>query len=136
MHKALTFSIQKFKLHSCKKIIILLLQRTPIASHHTTCTVAKALNVTFLGNSGAGEPLVLMTGLSAVGLDLSDSKPADAASSLRRCEKPLEPDVVAASLPSTTSLPETCIFVSCVALGTAATVAAGCKRYIWPFVVG
>ena len=55
--------------------------------NHTTCTVAKALNVTFLGNSGPGEPRVLITGFKG-GRGFSESKPAEAANSLRRCEKP------------------------------------------------
>jgi len=66
------------------------------APTHTTWTVAKALKVTFLGNSGPGEPRVLITGLRGW-RGLRESSPAEAASSLRRWEKPLPecPDVVA-----------------------------------------
>lgn len=57
---------------------------------HTTCTVANSLNVTRLGNSGAGdcELFVLMTGLRGVWRGFA-SKPADVASSRSFCDKPL-----------------------------------------------
>lgn len=58
-----------------------------IDHHHTTCTVAKALKVTFFGNSGPGEPRVLMTGFKGC-RGFKDSNPAEAANSLSRWEKP------------------------------------------------
>lgn len=63
------------------------------STDHTTCTVAKALNVTFLGNSGPGEPRVLITGFNGC-RGFSDRSPAEAANSRRRCEKPLPVAVV------------------------------------------
>lgn len=47
---------------------------------YTTCTVAKALKVTFLGNSGCVELRVLITGLSG-GRGFGDNRPADVAKS-------------------------------------------------------
>lgn len=95
--------------------------------NHTTCTVAKALNVTFLGNSGPGEPRVLITGFRGC-RGFNDSRPADAANSFRRCEKPWEFDDVSEfedtmATPSTLSTP-----CSVCALGTELIVVDGCIR--------
>lgn len=99
---------------------------------HTTCTVAKALNVTFLGNSGPGEPRVLMTGFSGW-RGFSDRSPAEAANSRRRCENPLPDAVVAAAVPalwcsspaqSRTSMPLLERYTCAVAVGYTARLVA------------
>lgn len=89
-----------------------------IQPHHTTCTVANALNVTFLGNSGPGDPRVFMTGFNGV-RGFSDNSPADAANSLKRWENPC--DVVLSQLSVTST--------DCWTFGTTFTVADGCRRY-------
>lgn len=58
-----------------------------ICHHHKTCTVAKALNVTFLGNSVTVELRDLITGFSG-GRDFATVKPADVANSLNFVDKP------------------------------------------------
>lgn len=61
-------------------------------SSQTTCTVAKALNVTFFGNSVLLEPRVLMTGFSG-GRGLAVSKPAEVARSRSFCDMPVLVDL-------------------------------------------
>lgn len=54
---------------------------------YNTWTVANALNVTFLGYSGAGDPLDLITGFNGV-LVFDVISPADVANSFSFCDRP------------------------------------------------
>lgn len=80
-----------------------------------------------MGNSGPGEPRVFITGFRGW-RGFRDRRPAEAANSFRRCEKPWEFDDDSEfedtmATPSTLSPPW-----RFWALGTELMVVAGCKR--------